>query len=693
MIRPDGYAKVLDFGLAKLTEPPSSEFVDKEAQTQVRFNTSAGVVMGTLIYMSPEQARGLPLDARTDIFSFGVLTYELVTGRRPFTGVNQNDLLAALFSDKEPVPLAHYSSEVPGELERIVAKALRKERDERYQTVKDLLLDLKSLQQNLEFEKKLERSAQRIASAETNLTGEGQSQRIARLGPFSSHPLILGIFLFFVVGAALFFTWRLMARPGPTQPEIKSLAVLPLKSLDAGENSLGLGIADAVIRRISQTGALTVRPTSAVRRYLTEDTDALTAAKQLNTDAVLEGSVQRADDRLRVSVNLLRVGDGTSLYADRFDMQMTDIFTLQDTVAQQVASRLRLQLDSSQQARLKKQYTSNPTAYEFYVKGVYTFDQRVSAGQTIVPAAIEFFKKAVEADPNFALAHAQLAYADAVMAVFLEPKETKWLEQAKEEINLAQILDPELAETHLARFQLLFSEHEGYQVEAAVREALMAQKLNPSVGHGELAFVFSHIGLEDLADTELHRALDIDPTSRFIKTQILVNDQLGERYDFWLRDQQKLFPNEPLSAWYLLRRGRLEEAQKQIEEGLVNGSTNVTDGGLNLRPKKALLFAIKGDFRSAEDLIPSILKEHPTKDPLYHHAAYDIACVYALKGKSAEAVKWLKDAADNGLQAKALERDTHLDRIRQAPEFIEFMDETKAKWARYREEFSSQTVR
>ncbi|PWT92912.1 MAG: hypothetical protein C5B55_05470 [Blastocatellia bacterium] len=471
-----------------------------------------------------------------------------------------------------------------------------------------------------------------------------------------------------------------------SQPEIKSLAVLPLKSLDAGDNSLGLGIADAVILRISQTGALTVRPTSAVRRYLTEDTDALTAAKQLNTDAVLEGSVQRANDRLRVSVNLLRVGDGTSVWSDHYDMKMTDIFTIQDTVAQQVASRLRLKLDSSQQARLKKQYTSNPTAYEFYVKGVYTFDQRVSARQTIVPAAIEFFKKAVEADPNFALAHAQLAYADAVMAVFVEPTEPKWVEQAKEEIHLAQILDPELAETHLARFQLLFSEHEGYQVEEAVREALMAQQLNPSVGHGELGFIYSHIGLEDLASTELERALDIDPTSRFIKTEILINDQLGDRYDDWLRDQQKLFPNEPLSGWYLLRTGRLEEAQKQIEEGLVNGP-NVTDGALNVRPKKALLFALKGDFRSAEDLIPSILSEHPTKDPLYHHAAYFIACVYALEGKTAEAVKWLREAADTGLQPRALERDIYLNRIRQAPEFIKFMDEIKTHWNRYQQEF------
>lgn len=694
MLRADGYAKVLDFGLAKLSEHSSSGFADKEAETQVPINTSTGVIMGTFIYMSPEQARGLPLDARTDIFSFGLLIYELVTDRRPFDGLSQHDNLAALLGDQAPPPLARYSREATGELERIVAKALRKDRDERYQTVKDLLLDLKALQQDLEFEKKLERSTskhlsiERAVSAEAPPTGQGKAHR---LGPFIHSPTSLAIFLLIVVGIAITFTWRLAKRT-PSQPQIKSLAVLPLKSLDAGENSLGLGIADAVIRRISQTGALTVRPTSAVRRYLSEETDALTAARQLNADAVLEGSVQRADDRLRVSVNLLRVADGVSLWADRFDMRMTDIFTIQDTVAQQVASRLRLQLDSSQQARLKEQYTSNPTAYELYVKGVYSFDQRLSDGKTLVPAAIEFFKKAVEADPNFALAHAQLAYANATMAVFVKPTEPKWVEQAKEEINLAQILDPQLAETHLARFQLLFSEHAGYQGEAAVRELLLAVQLNPSVGHVELAFVYSHLGLEDLAAIELQRALDIDPTSRFVKTMVLVNDQLGGRYDDWLGAQQKLFPNEPLSAWYLLGKGHLEEAQKEIEEGLVNGP-NVTEGAINLLPKKAILFALKGDFRSAKDLIPNILSQHPTKDPLYHHAVYDIACVYALEGKSAESVKWLKEAADNGLQAKALERDAYLNRIRQTPEFMRFMEEIKVRWDRYQQEFGEGLIR
>src|SRR2546428_3066517 len=159
MLRRDGIVKVLDFGLAKLCEQPVGTSLDTEAPTRGLINTEPGIVMGTAIYMSPEQARGLDLDARTDIFSFGVVLYEMVAGCLPFEGSASSEVLASILSDKEPHPLARYSREVPTELERIVSKALRKNRDERYQTIKDLLLDLKTLKQELEFERKLERSA------------------------------------------------------------------------------------------------------------------------------------------------------------------------------------------------------------------------------------------------------------------------------------------------------------------------------------------------------------------------------------------------------------------------------------------------------------------------------------------------------------------------------------------------------
>src|SRR5262249_29025036 len=341
--------------------------------------------------------------------------------------------------------------------------------------------------------------------------------------------------LLVIAGGAIGYLWWRQTH-GPGQTEIKSLAVLPLKSLDAGDNYLGLGIADAAIRRVSQTGRLIVRPTSAVRRYLNEDTDALAAAKQLGVDSVLEGSFQRADDRLRVSVNLLRSHDGTSLWSDSFDIRMTDIFTVQDTVAQQLTSRLRLQLDASQQAQLTKQYTSNPIAYEFYLKGAYNFDQRLRDPAQMIASTISFYKKAIDADPDFALAHAQLAYTYAHLGVFLEPTEPAWIKLAKDEMNHAQELDPQLAETHLARFQLLYSEFDGYQAEAATGDLLLANQLNSNVGHEQLAYMYNHLGLEDLAVRELARTREIDPTSNALKGMSLLMYEVQSRYDDYAAD-------------------------------------------------------------------------------------------------------------------------------------------------------------
>ena len=489
IVRSDGIVKVLDFGLAKPTGDRSPD-VDGEAPTRARLETDTGLVMGTATYMSPEQARGQQVDARTDIFSLGIVMYELLTGHLPFEAPSIYETMAAILSDREAPPLARYSPGMPAELERIVGKTLRKGRDERYQTIKDLLIDVHALQQRLAFER----------AQPTPSTRDDEPARPAGQGSRRVPLWALGVgcgVLLLIGGAAGSLWWK--RSQAASEPEIRSLAVLPLKSLDAGENYLGLGIADAAIRRVSQTGRLIVRPTSAVRRYLNEETDALSAAKQLGVDSVLEGSMQRVGDRLRVSLNLLRCHDGASLWSDSFDIQMADIFTVQDTVARQVASRLRLQLDASQQAQLTKRYTSNPVAYEFYLKGAYTFDQRMRNAAPALDKAIGFYTQAIEADPNFALAHAQLGYAYAVMGVFLHPAESAWIERANVEINLADRIDPQLAETHLARFQILYSQFGGYQADAAAHEVLMANQANPNIGHAELSYVYNHLGLEDLA--------------------------------------------------------------------------------------------------------------------------------------------------------------------------------------------------
>jgi serine/threonine-protein kinase len=670
ILRSDGLVKVLDFGLAKLTGAGSPESAGDDAATRAHVETESGVVMGTATYMSPEQARGQRVDARTDIFSLGVVLYELLTGQLPYEGTSIYEIVASILSDREAPPLSSYSSAIPAELERIVGKALRKDPDRRYQTVKDFLVDLQALRQRLEFER----------THPTTSTADEKAVPDSKHSPrrMPSPLLVVGCALLALVGGAIGYAWWRPSLPG--QLAIKSLAVLPLKSLDAGDHYLGLGIADAAIRRISQTGRLIVRPTSAVRRYLNEDTDALTAAKQLGVDSVLEGSLQRAGDRLRVSVNLLRCVDGASLWSDSFDIRMADVFTVQDTVAQQVASRLRLKLDPSQQAQLTKQYTSDPVAYEFYLKGAYTFDQRMRDAAPMLDRTINFYTQAIAADPNFALAHAQLAYAYAVRAVFLEPTQPAWIAHAKEEINRAQTLDSQLAETHLARFQLLYSQFEGYQGEAAAREALWANQLNPNVGHGELAYIYTHLGLEDLAARELSRAREIDPTSDARKEDALLMYEVQSRFDDYNADRS-VRHNGRMEALYLIAKGRLEDAQKVVDSRFPER--------ISLAPTKALLLAVKGDFRAAEAAIPVILASHPLKDPLYHHAAYDIACIYALQGKNAEAVTWLRESAVTGFHLyPRYTRDAFLNRVRQSPEFIQFLAEMKAENDRYRHAFS-----
>ena len=746
MITSRGQAKMMDFGLARVV----TKGIDSEAVTQSMGLTTPGTILGTLPYMSPEQVRGEALDVRSDIFSFGVVLYEMLSGRHPFANRSAAETISAILKE-EPSMLSPHADDVPEELQRIARKCLEKDRNLRYQHAADIGIDLQRLQRdsvslpavaNTKVEIKNDEDAPPAGNkavyaflelfalaftfegAAALLRGESVWKIVGawivaifffiagikwprirlwlgqHIGPKrsempadqrvrTSHILrprnfivpIVSIALAFMAAAYFYFPRRATG----SSSQIKSLTVLPLKSLDSGDNYLGLGIADAVIRRINQTGELSVRPTSAVRRYLTEDVDAITAAQQLNTDAVLEGSVQRSSDRLRVTVNLLRTSNGEPMWSEQFNMNMTDIFTIQDTVAQQLVSRLRLRLDPVQQAQLTKRPTANPIAYEFYLKGVYNFDQRLSLTKPQLEGTVDFFKRAIEADPKFALAHAQLAYVYATMGVFIDPTEPSWAELAKVEINLAQVLDPQLAETHLARFQLLHSMYEGFQAEAAIRELLLAQQLDPNVGRAEMAYLYMHLGLEDLATRELATALELDPTSDFVKGLMLANYQLGGVYDGWFVAHQKLLPNVPIPGWYFLATGNLAAAQEAIEKASVPGSPNLDK---DLDPQRALLFALKGEFRAAEDTIPVILNKHPVKDPFYHHAAYAIGCIYALEGKSAEAVKWLREAAATGFQPyPLLNRDAYLNRIRQKPEFIQFLEEMKAQNGKYRREF------
>ncbi len=689
VVRDDGYVKVLDFGLAKLL-PTAASTLSFEGSDEKPNETAKGLILGTVNYMSPEQAQGKTVEERTDVFSLGVVLYEMITGRTPFAGDTMAETFANVIN-KEPPPIVGFTSGVPDEMERIVAKMLNKDPELRYQTMGDCVADLKNFGSSLEQGLPIARTSDgegRKTTAISRTTG-GRAQATGEPPGiyakwYKSWPVFaaFAVLLIGTVGVGLYWF-----RPdvAAQQPQIRSLAVLPLKSLDPNENALGFGIADAVIRRISQTGEMTVRPASSVRRYLTEDIDAITAAKQLTVDAVLEGSVQRVGNRLRIGVNLLKA-DGTSLWTDSFDIQMTDVFTVQDTISQQVVSRLKVQLTAAKQARLSKRTTSNPVAYEYYTKGIYSYDQRGfgKEAKSQNDATIGLFKKAVEIEPQYALARAKLGEAYTWQCVFIDTDEQeKWCELAEEEIRQAGLLDSQLAETHLAAVWLLFSGYGGYQIEAAAKEVLEAQEIDPSIGHGELADIYIHLGLEDLFQREFERSLEFDPTSEYTKREYMISYVLLNRWDDYLKIKQKYFPNEPILPEYYLAKGDIATAAPLIEKRSDRLLYDLykTDG-------KALLLALQGNKKASEDLIPVLLSQIDRRRPDYHHITYEFAQICAINGNVPEAVKWLRETAETGNPSyEMFARDPFLEPIRRSSEFAQLMADLKPQYERYRNEF------
>jgi serine/threonine protein kinase/Tfp pilus assembly protein PilF len=663
MVRRDGLVKVLDFGLAKLV---NQEPTDTEATTRALVKTDSGVVMGTVPYMSPEQALGRDVDHRSDLFSLGVLIYEMATGQSPFAGANSVETLDRILH-AQPEAISRFNQDVPVELERIAGKCLEKDRERRYSSAQDLLLDLKNLKRGLE-----------VGTPAIAVTSQERRRRLL----LSRRSLAIAALVMLV---AVALGYQLLFRRAPTAvaPEIKSLAVLPCKSLnqEAGEDYLGLGIAADIITKISQSGELTVRPTSAVRKYVNQEMDALAAARELKVDAVLDSTFLHVGDQLRVTVNLLRVADGASLWAEKFDERFTDIFAIQDKISQQVAQRLQLRLSPAQQARLTKRATSNLEAYNYYAKALYhSYNIRPDLStRSESGLAVDLFKKAIELDPNYALAHAQLGYAYTRIAVFQEDSPAL-IEQAKQELGIAERLDPQLADVHTARYFILFSQYEGWQVEAAFRELRLAQELDPNAGHAELVDLYFHIGLEEQAIEEFEMALRVDPNNDRIKEAYVQLLYQSARPDEALEANKRFFNRGPDSRYYLEKR-MVKEAEPLVEQEYQDPN----------RPwmfrNRALLLALRGKHQQAEAMIPSIL-EKVRSIRGYHHSTHSVARIYALGGKSEEALKWLRVTVQEGFPCYPLFlRDPFLDRIRQVPEFIKFMAEMKERWEGYQREF------
>lgn len=686
IVNDKGQAKVLDFGLAKFA---AEHLAAHSTVATAKPLSKSGAVMGTVPFMSPEQVRGKRLDARTDIFSFGATLYEMACGRSAFARETDAETISAILRDEPSW------AEVPDQLQPIAQKALMKEADERYQTAQDLLVDLRSLQKRLELEADAGAARERlgVSTGGDKLTGVQTQTQQTR--PTSSaeylvteikrHKIFASVLLGALLAAAIGFVWlNYLRQPKTEKTPAKTIAVLPLKSLnpEAGDQYLGLGIADSIIAKTSQVNGLTVRPTSAVRKYLNPEIDALEAAREQKVETVLDGTIQQAGERLRVSVNLLNVSDGSSLWAETFNLNFSDIFKMQDEVSRQIAARLRLKLSEAEAARLARRDSSNPEAYKYFAKAMYHFGN-VNAFPNSRPEAdlaVDLFKKAIELDPNYALAHAQLGYTYTRIAVFLE-ENPAWIELAKQELAVAERLNPQLAEVHAARYFIAFSQYEGWQIEPAFRELRLAQEIDPDVAHNELGDLCNHVGLEDKSIEEFETALRIDPNSDFTKEGYIVLFYQANRPDLALELSQRFYNRGP-SIQYYLEKMMAREAEPLLEKELKKEV--ISD---QVRIQQIQLLSLQGRHGEAQAAGLEFLAK-ARKNRGYHHYTYAVARVFAQGGKSDEALKWLRFTAENGFPCYPLfERDPFLDPIRQDPEFAKFLAEMKEQWEGYLREF------
>jgi eukaryotic-like serine/threonine-protein kinase len=548
----DRFVKVLDFGLAKLTDSPSS---DPEAVTMPITETNPGAIMGTSGYMSPEQAQGEGIDERTDIFSLGVVLYEMVAGAPPFKGKTDSHTRVAII-DHEPVPLAHHMSNVPRQLERIVAKALAKDRLKRYQTITDLKLDLEQLRDELHSSEApaLTRHTTRttqteqlstmptVMKSEDSTVGEGAPvvSRTDKAKPSERRMLAYGIValvavLTTIVGALLFISWR---------PPINSVAILPFvnDSKDPNAEYLSDGLTESIINSLSQLPNLKVMSRNAAFRFKDPNLDPLEAGRSLNVGAVLTGRLVKLDDRLVIKTELIKVEDGSQLWGDEYSSNPADIFSVQEEVSKKISESLRLRLSGEDQEKLTKRYTKDAEAFQLYMKGRYAWNRRNEEG---FRNGVEFFKRAEEKDPTFALAFSGLADSYALLCDIGVARPVDEMPKAKAAAQRAVDADPTLAEAYTSRaFVRLAYDWDWLGAQSDFQQAL---KLNPKypTAHQWYASYLMQMGKFSQAKAEIEEAHKLDPLSPIISANTGLYSYYEHNYDDAIAKYKETLRSDP----------------------------------------------------------------------------------------------------------------------------------------------------
>ena len=659
IVTPQGQVKVLDFGLARLIERPSEESEQNLTMT--------GQVMGTPASMSPEQARGERVDHRSDIFSFGCVLYEMVTGQIPFKGRSSADVISALLTQPH-TPAVALNKEIPSRLSSVIDRALAKEPEDRYQSVREMVPDLRQVVAEAGGLDHLFDSADLARGVLPLVPTQRNAPRPAWRG-LVRRPIVIAALIIAalsLIGVALIYFSR------SKQPvSIKSIAVLPFKPLgtEGRDEALELGMADTLIARLSNIREIDVRPISAVHKYTRLDQDAVSAGREQQVHAVLDGHIQKAGETIRVTVRLIRVADGATLWADKFDNEMTNIFAVQDSISERVAAALAVTLAGGERERLTKHHTENHEAYQLYLKGRYHLNRLTDDGFL---KGRDYFQQAIDLDPNYGAAYAGLADAYHMLSGYNALAPNDGFPKAKAAAMEALRLDEGLAEAHTALGVVkLLHDWDGPGAEREYRRAIEINRSN-SDAHMMYGYFLSMMEKFDEAHAEMKRAQELDPLSIAkiigigeIFFQQRRYDQASEQY----RKALEMDPNSGLAHWSLgnvfLQKAMYDEAISEYKKSIpLSGDSPDELASLGYA------YALAGKKREAR----AVIEELKERSKRRYISPTIIAFIYGGLGEKDEAFAWLeKSYSGRDFILVLLSVDPSFDPLRSDPRFAELV--------------------
>jgi serine/threonine protein kinase/Tfp pilus assembly protein PilF len=611
-----GQAKILDFGLAKLAVKPNVDGVSA-LQTEAKHDslTRSGTTIGTIAYMSPEQARADEVDARSDLFSFGTVLYEMATGRQAFPGTSTGALFEAVLT-KIPTSASRLNPNLPPELERIINKCQEKDRELRYQSAAEVRTDLKRLKKEID-------------TTSTVLTSKAQS-------PSRSWAFILTGLIIAALAIGIGFYMR-----GSRGQTIDSLAVLPFLNLNADPKTeyLSDGITESTINTLSQISPqLRVMARGTVFTYKGKQVDPRKVGRDLNVDAVVTGSINQQENTLIIRADLVQVSDGTQLWGQQYNRNLSDILAVQSDISKEISEQLRLKLTGEEQKKITKQYTENTEAYQLYLKGRYYWNKRTEDG---LKKGVEYFQQATQKDPKYALAYAGVADCLIVLVdyAYLPPKEV--IQKAKEAATKALSLDDSLAEAHTS----FASVHEfEWKWKEAEKEYKRAIELNPNypTAHHWYSIYLSNMGRHDESIAEIKRALQLDPLSLVINMTVADCYSDARRYDEAIEQYRKTIEMDPDFPNVHGALGRVYREKRMYSEALAEFQKEYEVSKDNADYLNTVIHvkALQGKNEEAKKMFQQLIELSKKQ----YVSPVAIAGIYNRFGEKDKAFEWLEKA-------------------------------------------------